>query len=143
MDAVEGVQARQRPPLLPAHAHCILEPAGFPISVGTRTPPDLIGLAEFLCKLAELASPLRAEAAERGFLHPVCDGAVLSRKPGREPAADRVGMLGMAPFGYPRHRFLPEIIQHAIWLYLRFILSYRDVEEPLADRGRHQQTKML
>jgi hypothetical protein len=28
----------------------------------------------------------------------------------------------------------PEIIQHAIWLYLRFTLSYRDVEELLAER---------
>jgi hypothetical protein len=27
---------------------------------------------------------------------------------------------------YRRHRFPPEIIQHAIWLYLRFTLSYRD-----------------
>ena len=36
---------------------------------------------------------------------------------------------------YRRHRFPPEIIQHAIWLYLRFTLSYRDVEEVLADRG--------
>jgi putative transposase len=34
-----------------------------------------------------------------------------------------------------RHRFPPEIIQHAIWLYLRFTLSHRDVEELLADRG--------
>ena len=30
---------------------------------------------------------------------------------------------------------MPEIIQHAIWLYLRFTLSYRDVEELLAERG--------
>jgi putative transposase len=36
---------------------------------------------------------------------------------------------------YRRHRFPPEIIQHAIWLYLRFTLSYRDVEELLAKRG--------
>ena len=36
---------------------------------------------------------------------------------------------------YRRHRFTPEIIQHAIWLYLRFTLSYRDVEELLAERG--------
>jgi hypothetical protein len=35
----------------------------------------------------------------------------------------------MAPLCYRRHRFSPEIIQHAIWLYLRFTLSYRDVEE--------------
>src|SRR5712675_1110696 len=34
-----------------------------------------------------------------------------------------------------RHRFPPPIIQHAIWLYLRFTLSYRDVEELLAERG--------
>ena len=31
--------------------------------------------------------------------------------------------------------FPAEIIQHAIWLYLRFTLSYRDVEELLAERG--------
>jgi putative transposase len=36
---------------------------------------------------------------------------------------------------YRRHRFQAEIIQHAIWLYLRFTLSYRDVEELLAERG--------
>ena len=41
----------------------------------------------------------------------------------------------MAPLSYRRHRFPPEIIQHAIWLYLRFTLSYRDVEELLAERG--------
>jgi putative transposase len=34
-----------------------------------------------------------------------------------------------------RHRFSPEIIGHAVWLYLRFALSYRDVEELLAERG--------
>ncbi len=36
---------------------------------------------------------------------------------------------------YKRHRFPPEIIAHAIWLYFRFALSYRDVEELLAERG--------
>ena len=41
----------------------------------------------------------------------------------------------MAPLCYHRHRFPPEIIQRAIWLYLRFTLSYRDVEELLAERG--------
>jgi transposase-like protein len=41
----------------------------------------------------------------------------------------------MAPLCYRRHRFPPEIIPHAIWLYLRFTLSYRDVEELLAERG--------
>src|SRR5258708_9489929 len=41
----------------------------------------------------------------------------------------------MALLSYRRHRFPPEIIQHAIWLYLRFTPSYRDVEELLAERG--------
>jgi len=41
----------------------------------------------------------------------------------------------MALLSYRRHRFPPSIIRHAIWLYLRFTLSYRDVEELLAERG--------
>ena len=40
----------------------------------------------------------------------------------------------MALPNYRRHRFSPEIIQNAIWLYLRFTLSYRDVEELLPER---------
>src|ERR1700720_4228983 len=41
----------------------------------------------------------------------------------------------MAPISFRRHRFPPVVIQHAVWLYLRFTLSYRDVEELLAERG--------
>lgn len=41
----------------------------------------------------------------------------------------------IAPLSYRRHRFPPAIIQHAIWLYLRFTLSYSDVEDLLAERG--------
>src|SRR5438105_3473321 len=41
----------------------------------------------------------------------------------------------MGELSYRRHRFPPPIIQHAIWLYLRFTLSYRDVGELLAERG--------
>jgi putative transposase len=36
---------------------------------------------------------------------------------------------------YQRHRFPPEIISHAVWLYFRFPLSLRMVEEMLAARG--------
>lgn len=39
----------------------------------------------------------------------------------------------MQSISYARHQFPPEIIRHAIWLYLRF-MSYRDVEELLAER---------
>lgn len=41
----------------------------------------------------------------------------------------------MAPISYARHRFPPAIIRHAVWLYFRFTLSFRDVEELLAERG--------
>ena len=36
---------------------------------------------------------------------------------------------------YRRHRFPPEIISHCVWLYFRFNLSYRDVEEMMGVRG--------
>src|SRR5437667_5824411 len=36
---------------------------------------------------------------------------------------------------YHRHRFSAEIISHCVWLYFRFALSFRDVEEMLAMRG--------
>ncbi len=36
---------------------------------------------------------------------------------------------------YKRHRFPPEIISYSVWLYFRFALSYRDVEDLLAERG--------
>jgi len=39
------------------------------------------------------------------------------------------------PQRYRRHRFPPEIISHAVWLYHRFCLSFRDVEDLLAERG--------
>ena len=41
----------------------------------------------------------------------------------------------MQPISYARHQFPPEVIRHAVCLYLRFTLSYRDVEELLAERG--------
>ena len=41
----------------------------------------------------------------------------------------------MKPISYARHRFPPDVIGHAVWLYLRFTLSYRDVEDLLAERG--------
>jgi transposase-like protein len=38
-------------------------------------------------------------------------------------------------FSFKRHRFPADIIRHSIWLYARFTLSLRDVEEMLAERG--------
>jgi len=41
----------------------------------------------------------------------------------------------MTNVSYKRHRFRPEVIQHAVWLYFRFTLSFRDVKDLLAERG--------
>jgi len=41
----------------------------------------------------------------------------------------------MCNLSYHRHRFPAEVIQYAVWLYFRFPLSYRDVEDMLAERG--------
>ncbi len=45
---------------------------------------------------------------------------------------------------YHGHRFPPEIIRQAVWLYLRFTLSFRDVEDLFAERGldvSHETTR--
>jgi putative transposase len=36
---------------------------------------------------------------------------------------------------FARHQFPPAIIRQTVWLYMRFTLSYRDVEDLLAERG--------
>ena len=41
----------------------------------------------------------------------------------------------MKQISYSRHRFPGSIVQHAVWLYFRFPLSFRDVEDMLAERG--------
>lgn len=41
----------------------------------------------------------------------------------------------MQPISFKRHRFPPETIRLAVWLYYRFTTSLRDVEDLLAQRG--------
>ena len=50
------------------------------------------------------------------------------------PAGGRITER-MKKISYAGYRFPPEIIHQAIWLYLRFTLSFRDVEDLLAERG--------
>ena len=49
------------------------------------------------------------------------------RQPGMTPSANIER--------YKNHRFPGEIISHGVWLYYRFTLSYRDVQELLFERG--------
>ena len=41
----------------------------------------------------------------------------------------------MRAISYKRHQFPADVIRQAVWLYFRFTLSFRDVEEMLAQRG--------
>ncbi len=41
----------------------------------------------------------------------------------------------MNKISYRGHRFPPEVIRYAVWLYFRFALSFRDIEDLLAERG--------
>jgi len=43
--------------------------------------------------------------------------------------------MSSQPHSYRGYQFPPEIISHAVWLYHRFSLSFRDVEDLLAERG--------
>ena len=59
----------------------------------------------------------------------------LSRRPGSCSSCGRPVANRMKRISYGGYRFPPTIIQQAIWLYLRFTLSLRDVEDLLAERG--------
>jgi transposase-like protein len=50
------------------------------------------------------------------------------------------GMTPLATNRYEHHRFPGEIIGHSIWLYFRFYLSSRGVEELLCGRGKDGST---
>ncbi len=47
----------------------------------------------------------------------------------------QTGVMKIQTPSYQRHRFPSEIISHAVWLYHRVCLSFREVEELLAERG--------
>ncbi len=57
------------------------------------------------------------------------DGAV------RLSAAWQTERMSQQPSRYRGYRFPPEVIAHAVWLYHRFGLSFRDAEDLLAERG--------
>lgn len=52
-------------------------------------------------------------------------GVIPTPAPPNQPARDR------APKLYRAYHFPAEVISHAVWLYARFALSYRDVKELL------------
>jgi hypothetical protein len=71
------------------------------------TPSAKMGVAKLTCSLVPLL--------------PVCHTRRMDTPPTSNP--------------YKRHRFPAEIISHGVWLYFRFRLSCRNVEELMAERG--------
>jgi putative transposase len=49
----------------------------------------------------------------------------------------------MSNISYKRHCFPPQVIQYAVWLYVRFDLSLRDVEDLLAERGLETSSETI
>ena len=41
----------------------------------------------------------------------------------------------MKPVSFARHRYPPDVIRQVVWLYFRFTLSFRDIEDLMAQRG--------
>ena len=70
-----------------------------------------------------------AQGSRRGIVN-LLSGLSSSRLVG-----DTCGMSPLSTNRYKNHRFPAEIISHGVWLYFRFCLSYRDVEELLFARG--------
>src|SRR4051794_22917473 len=74
----------------------------------------------------------RQTASEAGWRHRQVGARWVARGRG---AGYRPGMTPPITPSYAGHRFPPEVISHAVWLYFRFPLGLRMVEELLAARG--------
>ena len=86
----------------------------------------------------------RQKAGHMTACHPIVQNIKKSLANRGRPHMSRWALAGvelwplssmMTKISYAGYRFPPEIIQQAIWLYLRFSLSFRDVEDLLAERG--------
>jgi hypothetical protein len=82
---------------------------------------------------AIFGSAFRRVGAEVVFFDKV--GWALSRRRWDCGSSDGPVAKGMKKISYSGYRFPPEIIHQTIWLYFRFTLSFRDVEDLLAERG--------
>ena len=124
-----------------ANVHAIAQLAAERYGVRAVIHPHAGGYIEFDDELDRVAEDVPGEVVglclDTGHLDysgmdPV-EGIVTQRRtcgPSGDPVAS-----GMEKISYAGYRFPPEIIDQAIWLYLRFTLSLRDVEDLLAERG--------
>ncbi len=91
-------------------------------------------MGELEARKGELEALLEHAREEPVLLHPnMAEGAVTDNWLVSAVSCEQ--LPAMNKISYRRHRFPAEIIQRAVWLYFRFPLSYRDVEDQLAERG--------
>ena len=85
------------------------------------------------CRYGVSYRDLERMMGERGVSvdHSTIYRGSVTRTVARFSSAGRMAMT----ISFARHQFPPEMIRHAVWLYVRFTLSYRDVEDLLAERG--------
>jgi putative transposase len=111
-------------------------------------PPSMFGISAkpLTCRISRLrsgrrsrcsacrATPCRRSLAGSGERRRRSPESVVTARWGCGPTGGRITER-MKKINYVGYRFPPEIIHQAIWLYLRFTLSFRDVEDLLAERG--------
>jgi hypothetical protein len=74
-----------------------------------------------------------AEAIDSGFQTGRLNGPA-SSQPSTQAVVGARRSGSTKPLSFKRHRFPREVILHAVWLYCRFTMSLRDVEELMAER---------
>src|SRR6202011_3992142 len=116
----------------------VARPAGRPGGVGAGRR-ELAG--------ADLLRAIHSWATRRGlisFFDPVCQGRPCEGRLGLDGLVTPIRACGLAggqvargmkKISYKGYRFPLEVIQQAIWIYVRYTLSIRDVKDLLAERG--------
>ncbi|MBK8840918.1 MAG: IS6 family transposase [Hyphomonadaceae bacterium] len=105
--------------------------AGLAESAQTESHPEDVGVLV----MAHGGAPLWNSEVQ-AMLVPLTKDYLLELAFGMAEAASlQDGVRKLEARGAKRHRFPPTVIQHAVWLYFRFTLSLRDVEEMMTHRG--------
>jgi hypothetical protein len=86
-----------------------------------------VGIGQRHSESRRVAEPPRTMSAARGIVR-----LIVQR--GNQPYVRHTARMRIVSL-YHRHRFPSEIISHCLWLYFRFSLSFRDVEELMSSRG--------
>jgi len=94
--------------------------------IAPKRNPCRCGLIESLCSVSEAVHQPADQNRSQLDISRLCQ---------LKAQSVCLATIGFMKPDYRGHRFPPEIISYAVWLYHRFTLSFRDVEDLLAERG--------